>query len=137
MKIPDEVLALITAEQVRQGSFVPTDLSSYLKKLEDNAELVVHYQPDGCAGFLFFYCNDPEKQSSYITLVMTAPNARKRGIGSSLIKCVLDISKQRGFKYCQLEAKKNNVAALNLYKAHGFIFVEDRGDKYLMKAEIG
>jgi ribosomal protein S18 acetylase RimI-like enzyme len=136
MKIPDQVINLIQEEQTLQpGKFILKD-SSYLKKLEDNAELVVHNLIDGCGGFVFFYCNDPQKESSYITLIITSPNARKKGLGSCLVEYVLKITKQRGFKRCALEVRKENYVAIKLYESLGFMVVEDRGEKYLMQVEV-
>lgn len=136
MKMPDEIMSLIKDEQLRQSDqFIATD-DTYLKKLEDKAELIVHTQPEGCAGFVFFYCNDPKQYASYITLIMTVPSARKLGIATALINYVLNITRQRGFQYCQLEVKKDNFAALALYESIGFLTIEDRGDKYLMRATI-
>lgn len=136
MKIPATVLSLIKEEQLRQsGKFIPAG-DAYLKKLENDAELLIHAQPRGCAGFVFFYCNDPEKKFSYITLLLTAPSARKSGIATALINYVLNITRQRGFQYCQLEVRKENLAALALYESIGFSPIEDRGEKYLMRAKI-
>ena len=119
----------------QSGAFVPMD-DLYLAKLEEKAELIVHNFTDGCAGFVFFYCNDPEKVSSYITLVMVAPKARKSGVATNLVNCVLNLSKRRGFEFCCLEVRKENRAALSLYESIGFSVSEDRGEKYLMKIRI-
>jgi ribosomal-protein-alanine N-acetyltransferase len=136
MKIPQEVLDLMIEEQVREfGAAVPLD-ETYLAKLEKNAELIIHHFPHKCAGFVFFYCNDSAKESSYITLVATAQDARRKGIGFSLVSHVLNISRRRGFKCCRLEVGKENAGAMKLYESIGFVTVEDHGAKYLMKIEL-
>ena len=135
MPLPVQVLALIADEQTLQnGGFVPND-ESFLLKLEEKAELLTHTENGKCSGFVFFYCNDPHKISSYITLIMTAQFARKKGIGTSLAKYVLNITKARGFSCCHLEVKKDNISAFSLYKSLGFEIIEDRGEKLLMRAE--
>jgi ribosomal-protein-alanine N-acetyltransferase len=136
MKIPQELLDLMKIEQAREfGPDVPLD-EAYLDKLEKNAELIIHHFPHECAGFVFFYCNDPAKESSYITFVATAQDARRKGIGFSLVSHVLNISRRRGFKCCRLEVRKENAAAISLYESIGFVTVEDHGAKYLMSIEV-
>lgn len=136
MKIPDDVLELIQAEQNRQnGKFIPSN-QTYLKKLSANAELAVHYIPEGLAGFIFFYCNHPEKKFTYITLIGTSSDYRNKGIGSALVNHVLSISKHRGFSECRLEVLKFNKSALSLYKKSGFEILEDRIEKLLLVAKI-
>ena len=137
MKLPKKIVDLIQDEQIRQtGKFVPKE-EEYLEKLADKAELLSHDSHGQCLGFVFFYCNDPAKYSSYITLLMVAPAARKSGIGAALVRYVLILTAQRGFKICRLEVRKENAAAIKLYESMGFCPLEDRGDKYVMEAKAG
>lgn len=137
MKIPDGVLQLINKEQERQaGVFVPLE-DTYLEKLSNHAELIVHQKNNEILGFVFFYCNDPNRIFSYITLIATSDSARGIGIGTALINYVLNLTKLRGFKFCHLEVRKNNEPALKLYEKIGFISVEDRGEKILMSYKLG
>lgn len=132
MAIPESVLGLIRTEQEAQnGSFIPDD-PSYLLKLASCAELLIHQDGSLVLGYVFFYCNAPDKQASYITLIGTSAQARGRGVGYGLLRHVLLISKQRGFSCCQLEVRKINKRALDFYREAGFELTEDRGDKYLM-----
>ena len=135
MKLPKKIVDLIQDEQIRQtGKFVPKE-EEYLEKLADKAELLSHESLDRCLGFVFFYCNDPTKYSSYITLLMVAQTSRQLGIGASLVKYVLTLTAQRGFKVCHLEVRKENLAAIKLYEKMGFRKLEDCGDKCLMEAK--
>lgn len=136
MNLPKKIIDLILVEQIRQmGNFVPED-DGYLEKLADKAELLSHDSLDQCLGFVFFYCNDPAKYSSYITLLMVAQASRKSGIGAALVQYVLTLTAQRGFKVCRLEVRKENAAAIKLYETMGFFQLEDRGDRYLMEAQV-
>lgn len=136
MKIPDSVLSLINDEQQRQqGEFIPQD-PGYLEKLSQNAELLIHQDPSGILGFVFFYCNAPDKNVSYITLICTSILARGKGIGHDLLKHVLELSRNRGFSHCQLEVKKDNTRALNFYQKAGFVCIEDRNSKFLMSLKL-
>ena len=130
-----EVIDLIAGEQVRQGGkFVPEG-SDYLSKLANKAEALCHEMAGQCVGFVFFYCNDPTKSASYISLIMVDPGFRKLGIAAALMRYVLTLTAQRGFQVCRLEVRKENAAAIKLYEAMGFGMLEDRGDKYLMEAQ--
>lgn len=135
MNIPDKVLALIQREQaIQDGVFIPNQ-EDYLIKLANKAELITHEEFGECLGFIFFYCNDLSKCSSYITLILVAQSSRKLGIGAALIKHVLTLTALRGFEVCRLEVRKENAAAIKLYKSLGFIEIEDRSDKYLLEAQ--
>lgn len=136
MAIPESVLTLIREEQkIQDGLFVP-DSQSYFDKLDRHAELLLHQDTTGVLGFVFFYCNAPDKKSSYITLIGTSRHARGKGIGYGLLQHVLVLSKQRGFESCQLEVRKRNLSAFDFYKKTGFGIEQDRGDKYLMKITL-
>ncbi|NDP61896.1 GNAT family N-acetyltransferase [Polaromonas sp.] len=133
MKIPEDIVCLICEEQIRQnGNFFPGE--DYLQKLSDKAECIVYYSPSGISGFVFFYCNDEKNFSSYISLLMVTCAERKKGVGAALIRSVLNFTKQKRFNYCRLEVRKENIAAIGLYKSMGFRSIEDRSDKYLMEA---
>jgi ribosomal protein S18 acetylase RimI-like enzyme len=136
MKIPDEVVSLIEEEQAKQqGKFIPLGID-YLEKIGDRAELLVHQLNGQVLGFIFFYCNAPDKESSFITLIATAESSRGKGIGFALVSYVLNLARERGFSRCALEVGKSNTAALNLYKKIGFNFQEDRGEKILMNIDL-
>jgi ribosomal protein S18 acetylase RimI-like enzyme len=129
---------LIRAEQTRQnGQFIQkVDFENYLKKIEQKAEFVTHINSGQLAAFIGFYCNDINKKTAFITLVLTNPDFRGKGLAGSLLKSVLDIVKERGFSCCQLEVQKDNVAAVAVYKKAGFILHKDCGQSLLMKKEI-
>lgn len=135
MKIPKKILDLIREEQIRQGGNFISNEIEYLEKLASKAELVSHEASGECLGFVFFYCNDSLSYSSYITLIMVSQASRNSGIGTALVRYVLSLTAQRGFKACRLEVWKDNIKAINLYKSMGFIELEDRGDKYLLEAQ--
>lgn len=129
---------MIRAEQAQQnGGFISqVDLDGYLQKLKENAEFVTHFSSVDLSAFVAFYCNDPEGENAFITLVLTNPEFRGYGLASSLLKAVLDIVKRRGVSFCGLEVKKNNAAAISVYKKAGFVISEDREDSFLMKVRL-
>jgi len=125
---------LILQEQNKQnGLFIRNhNVNEYFKKLESNAEFITHYKNSELAGFVAYYCNDPNKNSAFITLVLISDNYRGTGLASSLIQYVVLFCASKGFKQCCLEVLKNNEAAINLYKKLGFSIKNELDETYLM-----
>lgn len=57
----------------------------------------------------------------HITNIAVHPNFRKKGIGSALVKGLIDHASSWGYTAMTLEVRKSNIAAQNLYKKYGFI----------------
>lgn len=131
-----EINLLIEKEQLRQNfEFIPKD-GAYLKKIFEKAEFLSHNIFGECLGFVFFYCNDEKKESSYITLLLVNEKYRNNGIGAGMVKYVLFLAKNRGFKNCRLEVLKRNLSAINFYKSIGFFVAKELQEKYLMEFNL-
>lgn len=135
--IDDAIKTLILEEQARQSNrFVEgVDLNTYLHKLGERAEILADTQADRCRGFVAFYCNDLASRQAYITLVLVAAQDRDTGLGRALVAGTLEICRQRGFATCRLEVRKDNAAALAIYRSLGFKLVEERASTSVL--EIG
>ena len=59
-------------------------------------------------------------------------NYRNRGIGTALMKKMLDTLKEKGYKQASLAVQKDNYA-VKLYKKVGFEIVDENEDEYIMK----
>ncbi len=129
---------LVEEEQARQsGHFIETmPLDDYLAKLERHAEFLLHYRAGQIDGLVAFYCNDQSRKTAFISLVLTAPQARGRKVASGLIDGVLSNTRQRGFLCCELEVAKGNSAALALYQQKGFCIRAESAHSYLMSVSI-
>ncbi|MGO9022560.1 MAG: GNAT family N-acetyltransferase [Syntrophobacteraceae bacterium] len=136
--ISDEVMRLIIEEQARQGNhFIEvTDLPEYLSKMGSKAEIISICSPERCKGFVAFYCNDSASKIAYVPLIAVDPQYRGSGLGKALTAWVLDLSKCRGFSRCQLEVRKENSIAFEMYISMGFKIMEDRGEKYLLEISL-
>lgn len=137
----DQIIAierLIRAEQeITNGKFISeVEINSYIEKLKTQAEFVTHYTDEVLSGFIAFYCNDPGKKSSFITLVLLAKEYRGMGVASIMLADILSICKTRDFQFCDLEVESNNSNAIALYKKFGFKKTEEKGSKYLMRASL-
>jgi ribosomal protein S18 acetylase RimI-like enzyme len=131
--LSDSIKSLILEEQARQlNLFVEgVDMDAYLVKLGEQAEILSDSVAGRCRGFVAYYCNDLATRQAYIALMAVDPRDRGVGLGGSLVACVLNIARQRGFTSCRLEVRKSNQAAQEMYLAQGFRVIEDRTSKYL------
>lgn len=136
--LPGPIAVLIRAEQVRQQNrFVEgVDFETYLAKLGERAEILSVADGSRCRGLVAYYANDQTSKQAFITLVLVAPDDRGLGLGCSLVACVLDIVKRRGFTSCRLEVATSNTAAHAMYRQLGFHAVEHRVGKDLLEITL-
>lgn len=136
--LPETIATLIRDQQARQqGAFVEgIDLDSYLAKLGQRAEILSVGEGTRCRGFVAYYANNQESKQAFITLVLVAPDNRGLGLGRSLVACVLEIVKRRGFTSCRLEVATDNTAAHAMYRQLGFHAVEHRAGKDLLEIQL-
>ena len=60
---------------------------------------------------------------------------RNRGIGSQLLRSMLDLLREKGYAQVSLSVQKANYA-LQMYRKAGFEIVADRGEEVLMACRI-
>jgi ribosomal protein S18 acetylase RimI-like enzyme len=75
---------------------------------------------------------DDETPSFAISLYK---NYRNRGIGTALMKKMLDTLKEKGYKQASLAVQKANYA-VKLYKKVGFEIIDENEEEYIMKCII-
>ncbi len=66
----------------------------------------------------------------YISNVVTAPPARRNGIGRALISALLKQAEELALSFVTLEVRRSNEPAKALYAQQGFIPVGERRDYY-------
>lgn len=138
MTLDPSLSTLILDEQAREdGRLVEgIDLDAYLDKLASRAEILADTLAGRCRGFVAFYANNLTTRQAFITLVLVAPEARGVGLGGTLVKAVLSVCRGRGFETCQLEVRRDNAAALAMYRGLGFRPVDDRGEKRVLEITL-
>ncbi|UXY14481.1 GNAT family N-acetyltransferase [Chitiniphilus purpureus] len=136
MRISSGMVRLIQAEPHLLADTLHTNLEDYLKKIDANAEIIVHDAPGQCAGLTFFYCNDMVAKRCFVSMLIVSPAYRRQGIARSMLGYVMSIAVARGFKTCELEVKQCNRAAIDLYDGLGFVAVQQRDTKILMQKEL-
>ena len=67
---------------------------------------------------------------AYVQTIAVAPGAQRRGIGTALLKLLIDETRQRGVDHLDLEVRADNAAARSLYEHHGFVEIAVRRNYY-------
>ena len=112
------------------------EIDTYIRKISDLAEISSLTEVGGIKGFIAFYCNDPAKDSAFITMLIVNPSCRGQGIGHALVSFVLSIMRTRLFRVCRLQVHQDNIAAIKLYENCGFIIIEDNTEYHLMECVL-
>ena len=101
------------------------------------------------AGVTFIVAEDPAREDSivgYAVLIQVADeaellnlavagDARRDGIGSSLLRSLLEAAARDGIRTVYLEVRESNAAARALYAAHDFVEVGRRRGYYQRPTE--
>jgi ribosomal-protein-alanine N-acetyltransferase len=67
---------------------------------------------------------------AYIQTIAVAPSAQRRGIGTAMLKVLIDETRQRGVDHLDLEVRADNDPARRLYEQHGFAEIALRRNYY-------
>jgi ribosomal protein S18 acetylase RimI-like enzyme len=68
--------------------------------------------------------------------IAVVPNARGKGVGSSLLGALLDRARAEGYLAISLSVDRNNAGAIELYERHGFERVGEEDDSVTMLAHL-
>lgn len=71
-----------------------------------------------------------------IVMLAVSDSYRRRGVGSSLLRCFIDEMKKKGLRVIHLETRVTNKNAIEFYKKHGFSIV-DRIKRFYQNGEDG
>lgn len=95
-------------------------LESFSKELSNPlAKYLVAKSDDGkTLGFAGIWTIVDE---GHITNIAVHPDYRQKGIGSALVKSLIEHCNSWGYTSLTLEVRKSNIAAQNLYKKYGFV----------------
>ena len=96
------------------------DIDCYVEKIIKNAAILCHFDRGNLEAFIAYYCNDPQKETSYLTMLAVSPQAQRKGLGRRLLQFVIENLKSTGFRHLWLEVLKDNVKAIQLYESAGF-----------------
>ena len=69
-------------------------------------------------------------KTGHICTIDVAVKHRRKGVGEKLLKEIEEIFARKGVKICYLEARVDNVAALELYRKQGYAEIEKLDNFY-------
>lgn len=119
----EEDLCVLIQKTVESGSIEllnGQDIGSYVQKLMNYAEVVTWSASGQIRAVLAFYCNDPRRETAFITIVAVDPSYRRMKLASALLGGVLSSLRSRAFSRCLLEVQTANLGAIALYRKFGF-----------------
>lgn len=107
---------------------VPWSYNSFLAELQNPiARYLVAKHSGRCIGYCGFWvaydCGD-------ITNIAVHPDYRRRGIGSMLVSSMLSLARNESLGSMNLEVRRSNIAAQNLYSKYGFEIMGTRKGYY-------
>lgn len=115
-----EALYMIEKECFTSEAFTKTEIA-YLLEAPNSISLIARVN-DEITGFTIGLIHDYYKiKAGHVYTIDVAIKYRRRGIGLRLLKELERVFIKMGVKNCYLEARLNNVAALELYRKHGFV----------------
>jgi len=125
---------LETLYQIERECFtIEAFTKQHLTYLLENPKVVslVAQINNSIAGFIIglIHRHDEEITGRIYTLDV-AVKYRRKGIGLKLLDEIERIFVERGANTCYLEARKDNVAALELYRKHGYVEMKELKDYY-------
>ncbi len=124
-----ETLYAIERECFKSEAFAKTEIV-YLLEAPNSISLIARLN-DEIAGFIIGLIHYYDKiRFGHVYTIEVAIKYRRRGIGLSLLKELERAFIKGGVKICYLEARLDNVAALELYRKHGFVEAINLRDHY-------
>ena len=126
--------SLETLYQIERECFTAEAFSkehiAYLLENSNAVSLVAKIN-NAIAGFVIglIHSHD-EKIAGRVYTLDVAVEYRRKGVGLKLLDEIERIFAERGVKICRLEARRDNVAALELYRKNGYVKVEELEDYY-------
>ena len=101
----------------------PDALARRIEKLleeGDTAVLLAGEGPDGVAVLRFRLSIWTEGLECYLAELYVTPDRRGGGLGKALMNAALELARQRGADYMDLNTAENDLAARRLYESLGF-----------------
>ena len=103
---------------IEEMSFsLPWSLESLELMLTEQASALVALEDGRVLGYVGMMCVLDEGQ---IINVAVHPDARRRGVGRSLMQAAEAYAKERGIAFLSLEVRESNIAARSLYSSLGW-----------------
>lgn len=126
----------LECDSVRFSFLGKRSVQDYVGKLAAKAEVAGWWTCGEFAGFVAYYANDDTSRKAFVSMLWVSASQRQRGVGSILLRHVVEVCKARGFTSICLEVSRYNVAASNFYASKGFRVVGESAEQVEMLLPI-
>lgn len=99
------------------------NLQEYAQKLASHAVRVEAWFGENLIGLVAVYCNDPTRETAFISNVSVHAQHRGKGIARILMQLAIKHTRELGFKSIELDVNEQATVALSLYQGLGFYFI--------------
>ena len=96
------------------------DISTYSKKLSQNAFNVFIHNGEEDIAHAAVYANDKVEFKAFLSTICVLPNFQCRGYANKLLNLCIGYAKQKGMHFFELEVDNNNRDAILFYKRNEF-----------------
>jgi ribosomal protein S18 acetylase RimI-like enzyme len=112
------------------------NLDTYSEKLSKYAINFTCYQQDKLVGLCACYFNDDVTKIGYISGISFLNEYRSLGLGSKLIRLVIEYAKENSFKEINITPDCNNNVLINFLEKNGFLKDKKIANRCLLKYTI-
>lgn len=99
------------------------NLQEYAEKLATHSVRMEAWLGENLIGLVAVYCNDPIRETAFISNVSVHAQHRGKGIARILMQLAIDHTRELGFKSVELDVNEQATIALSLYHRLGFDIV--------------
>ena len=114
--IADDIYRVIELEYQNFDYPYPPEIVNFLFESYRDTFLVV--EKDG--EVIGFVIGIVQKKEGHILVIAIRDDFKRKGIGTFLMKKLIDIYKKKGITRLKLEVRASNIAAISMYKNLGF-----------------
>jgi len=136
--IPDDIYKVLNLENQNFDYPYPPEIINFLYECYRDTFLVVENKEE----VIGFVIGITQKDEGHILVIAIRDDYKKKGIGTFLMKKLMDIYEKNGIKKLKLEVRVSNVPAISMYKRLGFKitnrlvnYYENGEDGFLLKRE--
>ena len=136
--IPDDIYTVLNLENQNFDYPYPPEIINFLYECYRDTFLVVENKKE----VIGFVIGITQKDEGHILVIAIRDDYKKKGIGTFLMKKLMDIYEKNGIKKLKLEVRVSNVPAISMYKRLGFKitnrlvnYYENGEDGFLLKRE--
>ncbi|NYT14015.1 MAG: ribosomal protein S18-alanine N-acetyltransferase [Candidatus Methanofastidiosa archaeon] len=114
--IADDIYRVIELEYQNFDYPYPPEIVNFLFESYRDTFLVV--EKDG--EVIGFVIGIVQKKEGHILVIAIRDDFKRKGVGTFLMKKLIDIYKKKGITRLKLEVRASNIAAISMYKNLGF-----------------